>query len=206
MSSRSDVSVSSDPSTCRTRSRRNALILSVMICDRSRKPLPAVGSTTGRRRCDAVTSDDIGQTRTEVVEAPNSSAWTMTPGCGLPMSPWATTSTTSPRFKTSLPDRGPYPANHRSRRSPDASTTLRSRDEFQSGCADRAGPAPNAARDAVLARASARGAKPCAAVEFGVLPFSGRGHGGNVTCYDLKFNDSRPGVRVGLALGSWPSG
>src|SRR5258708_19489619 len=54
-SSRSDASVSSDPSTCRTRSRRNALILSVMICERSPNPFLAVAPTTARTPCNSVT-------------------------------------------------------------------------------------------------------------------------------------------------------
>src|SRR5471030_2023698 len=110
-------------------------------------------------------SDDIGQTRTELVVSPSSSACTMTPGRGLPMSPCATSNTTSPRYTTSLPDRGQYPANHLWPRPPDAWRASRPRGGFVPAPWDYAGPEPNAAPDAAPARAAVRGATPCAAGE-----------------------------------------
>jgi hypothetical protein len=91
------VSESRRPMTLRTLSRRNATILSVMICERSRSPLDDLASIVGRSGKLSWTSKEIGQTKM-VVKSLNSSACTMTPGRGRPNSLGTTINTTSPRF------------------------------------------------------------------------------------------------------------
>ncbi len=67
-SSCSDVSASMRPITRRMRSRRSATSLSVMICDRRRRPFPGATSISGRSESPSCRSDETGQMKT--VERP----------------------------------------------------------------------------------------------------------------------------------------
>jgi hypothetical protein len=168
-SSSSEVSRSTWPMTRRIRSRRRAIILSVIICERRRRPFDGLASIIGLSERFSCRSDEIGQIK--IVDSPslNSSACAMTPGLGLPGSLGTTTSTTSPRFTSTRSNHRPPRSRHRSRRFPDAVPSSLSHGVFARAPWDCANPAPNAAPAAAPARANARAAKPCAAAGCGVL-------------------------------------
>ena len=71
-SSCSDVSASMRPITHRMPSRRSATSLSVMICDRRRRPFSGATSISGRSKSLSCKSDETGQTR--IVERPASNS------------------------------------------------------------------------------------------------------------------------------------
>ena len=138
---------------CRTRARGIANNLSVMIWDRTRRPLLSVASMIGLMANFSTTSDVIGHASTVVVVSPNSSAWTITAGRGLPSSPYATIMT-SPRFTAIRSCRRWPQSTHRSGHSLDAALVICLGAEDRRVRADPADRAPNAAPAAVLARAS----------------------------------------------------
>src|SRR5579863_107090 len=97
----------------------------------------------------------------------------MTPGRGLPNSPFRTIRTTSPRLKTSLSGRELRQANRQSRHFPGAAPSSLFRGVSPRAPWDCANPGPNAAPAAAPARADARGARPCALAGYGALASCG---------------------------------
>ena len=172
-SSCSDVLESIWPMMLRTRSCRSAIILSVIICERRRSPFEGLASIMGLSNSSSWTSDESGQTNTVDKSLVNSSACTITPGRGRPSSLGTTTSTT-------------LAALHFQPLQSYAASFQESMASF-SGCRtialpaganrpvpwDPADPEPNAARDASLVRATARGARPCAAAGYAAFALFG---------------------------------
>ena len=111
----SPVDASIDPRTLRIRSLRKASILSVMICDRPRSPLPGAAGTIGHSGNRSVISDVSGQTRMVSAFSLKLSACTTTAGRGLPRSA-CTARTMSPRFIAIRASRRPARSSHPARR------------------------------------------------------------------------------------------
>jgi hypothetical protein len=153
------ISESIRPITRRTRSRRKAIILSVMICDQRRSPFDDLASIIGRSGKLSWTSEEIGQTKT-VVKSLNSSV----------RSHQAEAPPTRSERRPARCRRASLPLTPVvGRVDPVVDGVIRwvSRHELGSGESlrgpwDRASPEPNAARVAALMHADARGVQPSA--------------------------------------------
>jgi hypothetical protein len=167
-----EVSESRRPMTRRIWSRLRGTILSVMICERNWRPFDGLASIVGRTDTRSCTSEEIGQIKT-VDKSLSSSAWTTTPGRGLPNSLGTTASTTSPRFTATRSSHRRPRSSGRWRRFPDAGSSTWPAAADPPLPLDLACPAPNAEPDAGLERATAPGATPSAAAAFAALSSSG---------------------------------
>ncbi len=156
----------------RTRSCRSAIILSVIICERTRSPFEGLASVMGLSNNPSWTSEESGQTNTVDKSLVNLSACTTTPAVAVPVRSERPPARL-PRFTSSRSSRMRRHFRNRWRHFPDVAPSVLPAGANRPVPWDPANPEPNAALDASLVRATARGARPCAAAGCVALPSSG---------------------------------
>ena len=169
----------------------DAIILSVMICERRRRPFDGLGSRTGRSDSAIlnVRRDRTDEGRRSTLRQARRLVRSLPVVVVLGRS-GTTTSTISPRFTSRRSSRKPPHSTHRWHRSPDAAPSALSHGEFPR--------APSGSRKSgtqMLHRPQPLRAQPLAARRHALLrgaralPFSeSRGHRDSVTCYAGKFD------------------